>query len=253
MHASWIQRLIAALLLWATLGVSQAETLVVLGDDAYFPVVHAHNGKPAGILPLILERIATLTGDHYDIRLSPWKRAYELAARGEGGLVGVSFNQKRAKTFDFSKPIYDDDIQIITLKGHTFPYEKLEDLKGKVIGGVIGASYGEAVDKAIAAGLFSMDRDVGAAGRLRKLLAGRLDAAFIGNGAMGFNSVINSQNELGSNRAAFTVLATPLARDPLYLAFTKSMHKRDALDRFDAALDKLRQNGELKKLTATNN
>lgn len=61
---------------------------MVQGDDAYFPVVHAQNGKPSGILPTVLERIATLTGDHYDIRLFPWKRAYELAVRGESGVVG---------------------------------------------------------------------------------------------------------------------------------------------------------------------
>jgi ABC-type amino acid transport substrate-binding protein len=241
----------ACLLMWTALGSSQAETLVVLGDDAYFPVVYAQNGKPSGILPTVLERIAALTGDQYDIRLSPWKRAYELAVRGEGGVVGVSFNHERAKTFDFSKPIYDDDIQIVTLKNQSFPYSKLDDLKGKTIGGINGASYGDEVDNAIAAGLFTVERDVGQAGRLRKLLAGRLDAAFIGNGVVGFEGVINSQEELRSNRAQFVILPTPLARDPLHLAFAKSMNKRAALDRFDAALEKLRKNGALRKLTTT--
>ena len=97
MHNGWIKTSLAALLVWTTLGASQAETLVVLGDDSYFPVVHTQNNKPAGILPAILGRVATLTGDQYDIRLSPWKRAYELAVRGDGGVMGVSFNQERAK------------------------------------------------------------------------------------------------------------------------------------------------------------
>lgn len=251
MDISLLRKTVGLLALWAAWGASQAETLVVLGDHAYAPVIFSQNGKPTGLLPAILARASALTGDHYDLRLSPWKRAYELAARGEGGVVGVSLNKERARIFDFSRPLYDDDIQIVTLKGKTFPYAKLEDLKGKTIGGINGASYGDDVDKAIASGLFVVDRDVGQAGRLRKLLARRLDAAFIGNGQAGFDSIVSSEEELRNNRGQFVVLPTPLTRDPLHLAFPKSMHKREALDRFDAALEKLRQSGELKRLATS--
>lgn len=105
-----------------------------------------------------------LTGDQYELKLSPWRRAYELALRGEGGLMGASLTDVRAKVFDFSKAVYDDDIQIVTLKGKTFAFSKLTDLKGKTVDGVNGASYGEEVDKAIAAGLFTLERDVGKVG-----------------------------------------------------------------------------------------
>jgi polar amino acid transport system substrate-binding protein len=164
-------------------------------------------------------------------------------------VVGVSFNQERAKSFDFSKPIYDDDIQIVTLKTHTFAFNTLADLKGKVIGGVLGASYGDEVDKAITSGLFTVDRDVGQAGRLRKLLAHRLDAAFIGNGTAGLDGVINTVEELRTQRDKFLVLAKPLTRDPQHLAFAKSMNKQAALARFDAALEKMRKTGQLKRLS----
>jgi ABC-type amino acid transport substrate-binding protein len=242
------------ILAWMTaFATLHAETLLVLGDDSYAPVIHNKDGKPSGFLPAILQRASALTGDQYELRLSPWKRAYEMAARGDGGLIGVSLTQERARTFDFSKPVYDDDIQIVTLKGKSFPYAKLEDLKGKVIGGVNGASYGEEVDRAIAGGLFTMDRDVGQAGRLRKLLAGRLDAAFIGNGNSGFDGIVGSTEELRSNRERFAILPTPLARDPLHLAFAKSMNKKAAIDRFDDAVDKLRKSGELRKIQSLAN
>ena len=230
--------------------VLQAETLVVFGDDSYSPVVHLKDGKPAGVLPAVLARAELLTGDTYVVKLSPWKRAYALAVRAEGGVLGVSFNQERAKNFDFSKPIFDDDIQIVTLKSHIFAFGKLEDLKGKVIGGVLGASYGEEVDQAIADGLFTVERDVGQSGRLRKLLAGRLDAAFIGNGNAGFSGVVDSVAELRAHRNEFSVLPKPLARDPLHLAFPKAMNKREALARFDAALEKLKKNGQLQSTIA---
>lgn len=250
MNSRFTRTLALFLIGWGALCPVRAETLVVLGDDAYAPVVYAQEGKSAGILVRILQMASPLTGDTYEIRLSPWKRAYELASRGEGGVVGISFTQERAKLFDFSKPVYDDDIQIVTLKERTFPYARLDDLKGKVVGGVNGASYGDEVDKAIAAGLFVVDRDVGQAGRLRKLLAGRLDAALVGNGNAGFEGAVNSVPELKANRARFVILPTPLTRDALHLAFAKSMHRRAALDRFDAAIDKLRKSGELRKAMA---
>jgi len=227
-----------------------AENLVVLGDDAYAPVVYLKDGKVSGVLPAILSRAQSITKDTYEIRLAPWKRSYELAARGEGGIIGVSYTEDRSKIFDFSKAMYDDNIQIVTLKGHTFPFSKLEDLKGKVVGGVNGASYGQEVDAAIAAGLFTVDRDVSQPGRLRKLLAGRLDAAFIGNGQVGFEKIVGASEELIASRDKFSILPTPLTKDPLHLAFAKSMGKKEAIERFDMALEQMRKSGELKNIIA---
>lgn len=236
-------RMFATLALCMGWGISVAEQLVVFGDDAYRPVVYLQDGKPQGELTLILRRASEITGDTYELQLMPWKRAYELAARGEGGVIGVSLTQERARTFDYSQAMYDDDIQIVTLKGKTFNFSTLDDLKGKVIGGVNGASYGEAVDQAIAERKFAVERDVSQSGRLRKLLAGRLDAAFIGNGQAGFEAVLASDPELASRRKDFVILPRPLARDPLHLAFAKSMNRQEALARFDAALVKLRKAG----------
>ena len=227
---------------------ARAESLVVFGDDAYGPVIQKKEGKVVGVLPAILARAAEITKDHYDVRLYPWKRAYELAVRGEGGIVGISRTDGRDALFDFSKPIYEDNIQIVTLKGKSFSYSSPEDLKGKVVGGVNGASYGHTVDAAIAAGLFTVDRDVSQPGRLRKLLAGRLDAAFIGNGSAGFNTVIESMPELMANKAQFVVLPLPLTKDPLHLAFPRSMEKRAVVQRFDTAIDQMRKSGELGRI-----
>ncbi len=237
-----------ALLVWAVHSLCGAETVTIFGDDAYAPVVYVREGKPAGLLVSILKKAETLTGDRYDVQLAPWKRSYDLALNGGGGVIGISFNADRSKLFDFSKPIYDDDIQIVTLKDKSFPFSKLEDLKGKVIGGVNGASYGDIVDKAIASGTFVVERDVSPSGRLRKLLAGRLDGAFIGNGRAGFEITLATHKELLDNRDRFVVLPQPLARDPLHLGFSKSMRKQDVIKRFDDAIDKMKRSGELQKL-----
>jgi len=244
-----VGRWFIALAMLALVFSSRAETLLVFGDSVYAPVVYADRGQPAGVLPAILKRLERDTGDVYQLQLFPWRRAYENATRGEGGLIGVSFTRERAALFDFSRPIYDDDIQLVTLADKKFWFAGLGDLKGKVLGGVQGASYGDEVDKAIAAGLFTVDRDVGQVGRLRKLLAGRLDAALVGNGQAGFDAIILADDVLRSKRDQFAILKPPLVRDPLHLAFPKRMGKKAALERFDQALLRLQKSAEWKTLT----
>jgi polar amino acid transport system substrate-binding protein len=173
-------------------GASSAERLVVFGDDRYAPVIHEEAGRPVGFLVELLRRAQLYSGDDYDIRLMPWKRAYAQALAGQGGLIGVSLTSERQLVFDYSRPVYDDDIGIVVLRGKEFAFSEIADLKGKRVGGVAGASYGEAVDLAIKAGVFEVDRDSGQDNRLRKLLAGRVDAAFIGNGTPGFQRLLAS-------------------------------------------------------------
>jgi polar amino acid transport system substrate-binding protein len=242
----WCRFLVLCLPCWAV----QAESLLVLGDEDYPPVSYLRDGKVAGVLPAILRRVEPLTGDQYTLQVGPWQRVYALGLRGEGGNYQLSFNEERAALFDYSKPYYNDDIQIVTLKDHSFPFRTLQDLRGKRIGGVSGASYGQEVDEALAQGLFTMDRDVGQVGRLRKLLAGRLDAAFIGNGAAGVERLFSQSEVLRGQRDRFTILPVPVARDPLHLAFAKSAQHRAALDRFDDAIAQLQKSGELARIVA---
>lgn len=209
------------------------KTRAIFGDDGYPPVVHSQQGRPQGFLVDVLQRSESRLRDRFDIQLMPWKRAYVLALRGQGGLIGVSRNQEREKLFDFSRPVYNDDIRVVVLKGKAFPFRDLEDLHGRRIGGVTGASYGERVDVAIRDGVIVVDRDIGQVSRLRKLLAGRLDAAFIGNGERGLEWLLSSHAELQAQRDQFELLPTPLTSDPLHLAFLKSMQEREFLAAFD--------------------
>lgn len=219
----------------------RAETLVVYGDDNYAPVIYLEAGKPVGTLVDILQAVGKKTGDVFDFQLRPWKRAYEESKSGQGALVGVSLTAERTALFDFSEPIYADDIQIVVRRDRVFAYSQLQDLKGKVMGGVIGASYGQEVDQAIKDGLFTMDLDVGQSSRLLKLLAGRMDGAFIGNGQAGFEAVLHSSPQLLAQRRSFVVLKNPLTRDLLYLAIPKSLNRRDLIDRFNKGLRQVQQ------------
>ncbi len=226
----------AVMLLTMYAAVAGAETLLVYGDDSYPPVIYSANGKPSGILVDILHNVSARTGDTYELRLFPWKRAYEHSRAGRAAVVGVSKTTERLVEFDFSDPIYFDDIQIVVKKGREFPFTQLSDLKGKTVGGVLGASYGDVVDAAIKDGLFRMDQDTGQKGRLHKVLLDRVDAAFIGNGTEGFDRVVRSDPDLQARRNEFVILSTPLTRDPLHLATAKTMDKKALIERFNVGL-----------------
>ena len=239
----WIRRCLVALALPIMAGTpAYAETLLVYGDDSYPPILYSGaDGQPTGVLADILRKVSERTGDTYELQLFPWKRAYERARTGHAAIVGISRNSERLAQFDFSDPLYFDDIQIVVKKGQEFPFGQLSDLKGKTVGGVLGASYGEVVDAAIRDGLFKVDQDVGQRGRLHKVLLGRVNAALIGNGTEGFDMVLRSDPELQARRGDFLILGTPLTRDLLHLAAAKSMNKKALIERFNQALRDLQK------------
>ncbi len=152
---------------------ANAERLVIYGDDRYPPLIyldndHLDNDQPAGILPAIFARLTKDTGDSYELVLLPWKRALLYAGRGKGGITNFSRNKAREVLYDFSVPIYDDDISLVVLQGHEFDFNTLKDLQGKKLGGLYGASYGEEIDHAISNGELLVERDNGQHSRLLK-------------------------------------------------------------------------------------
>jgi len=243
-------RLIAILFLTLGTPLAFAEMLILLGGDTFAPFAYVKDGKPAGAMVKVFERAAQLSGDSYTIELMPWKRALARAEQAEAGIFGLSFTAERARAFDYSQSMYDNSVQVVVRAGKGFPFKKVADLKGKVMGGLYGASYGEEIDRAIASGLITVDRDYAAEGRLLKLLSGRIDAALVDGGQIGLERALSATAELRQNRDTLEVLATPLVNDSLHLAFAKGMKKTAAIDRFNAALDKLRKSGELAKIYA---
>ena len=224
----------------------RAETLQVFGGDTFAPTTYIVNGEPAGALVDILKKVSEKTGDSYQVRLQPWTRAYDQAVRGEGAIVGLSMTPARLELFDFSEPMYYNELQLIVAKGNEFPFKRLDDLKGRTIGGGMGVSYGVEADNAIEAGLFTLERDTDATLRLQKVLAGQLQAAIIGHGDAGLDYLVANHPRLQGRRDDLRALPKPLDINPLYFAVKKTLQKRDVIDRFNKALQELRRSGALK-------
>ncbi len=235
-------RLLVMLCSALVLTQGHAETITVYGDENHAPLGYLEAGVPKGVLVDMFQQISRITGDTYAIQMYPWARAQKLAREAPGALMNVSMNAQRLEIFDFSEPMYFDDVLVVVLKSKPLKFDKLSDLSGKTLGGNNGGSYGEDIDDAIRNKLFSIEHDNSPTQRLNKLLAGgRMDAALIPGGRLGFEAALAADPELLKVRDKFQVLAKPFVRDPLYLAVHKSLRMDALLARFNAALKTLKK------------
>ncbi|WP_437882948.1 substrate-binding periplasmic protein [Pseudomonas sp. LRF_L74] len=218
-----------------------AGEVLVMGDSTYRPVVYLDRfGRPSGLLVDMLRQYSRISGNPVTVRLYPWSRAYGSARDGEGGIIGLSKTEQREALFDYSAPLYDDDILVVVRADRTFAFDSLDDLRGKRIGVQQGASYGAEANAAMAHGTLEVVPDINARSRLLKVLYGRIDAAFIGNGKAGLESLLSADPELAASRGRFVVLERPLVHDTLYLGFAKSMGMREFLDDFNRVMEQIR-------------
>lgn len=224
-----------------------ADPIVIFANDANPPKTWLENGHTRGALADILHEIAARTDLRFDIRLMPWKRAYMNALESRGGLIGMSRNRMRNILFDFSEVVFTDELRLVVLKGHEFPYRTMEDLKGKVLGVTRGASYGDEFDRAKGR-IFTPSEDSSTVCRLRMLLAGRIDAALIGPGPAPLQFAIARDKVLMENSDRFVVLDPPFIRDENYIGFTKDMHCLKIIKQINKALREMREDGTFERI-----
>lgn len=182
----------------------------------------------------------------FNIKLRPWARSYNNALNGNGGIVGISITDERLKLFDYSDPIYYDKVILVVKKGNEFVFRKNRDLKGKVIGVCRGCSFG--LDFEDAKKYFILVEDDSSPVRLRKVLAGVLDAAIISPGEYALNSIIQKTHDLSISQ--FTILDKPISMDSNHLAFAKDLKMEKFLKKFNQVIKKGNRTGVIDKIVA---
>ena len=225
------------------------DEITILGNNYKIPKIYEEHDTPRGILVDITNYIDGQMKDYtFNISLYPWMRAYKMALRSKGGLIGLSKTQERLEIFDYSDVVYFDEVIIVVMKGHEFDFENIEDLKDKIIGIGRGGSFGDEYEKAKKEGLFKVEEDNGPVLRLRELLAKRIDCALISPGIFALNETIKKHKSLMNNKAEFVVLSKPFMRDPNFLGFHKKMAMQGFLKEFNAALKQGYETGEINRI-----
>jgi polar amino acid transport system substrate-binding protein len=235
-------------LLTIVLSFSRAEPITIYANEDYRPIIYKNTqGQASGVAYELLVRHEQLTGNKVLLEMGSWRRSYELALKGRGGIIGLSKTKERLALFDYSDPFFDVEIGVVVKKGSEFPFRSVNDLKGKLVGVTNGASYGEEVDFALAQKVFTADFNYSSAVRFKKLLHERIDCVVIGGGRQGLLLALNSDPELLAHREQFVLLEPPLAYDPLYLGFHKSMNMKGFLAAFNKTIKAAKNNGLLSK------
>ncbi len=227
---------------------SLSEEIVVFGYDAKPPKDWIENGKARGILVDMIRYAQKEIGYNLPIKLYPWQRAYNNALNGQGAIVGLSKNKERLKIFDYSDPMYYDEVILVVKKGKEFPFKSLEDLTGKKIAYTRGASYGDAFSNAEKSGVFTPHYANTAVQALLLLNANRVDAAISGPGKIGLLMTLKKDTKLFQNKSDFIMLPQPIAKDPNHLGILKTMNKKNFLLKFNKAMKKGRDSGEFQKI-----
>lgn len=210
------------------------DELLISGNAFKQPKIWQEGYKSKGILVDIMDYAGKEMGVDFRIKLSNWARAYHTAKNGRNGIVGISKTEERLKLFDYSEPLYFDEVILVVKRGNEFQYEMHEDLKGKMIGVCRGCSFGPEYEEAKK--FFNIFQDSKSTQRLKLLLRGRTDAAIFSPGETSLDHAINENPSF--SRELFSVLKKPIARDPNYLAFPKEMNMKKFLSRFNQALKK---------------
>lgn len=198
-------------------------------------------GRP-GFAVDIATAIARHAGFLPQSTLMPWERAMQLGRERKALVMAMFKTAERQANFDFSLPVLDDVVVVVTRRGHEFDLRSPDDLIGRRCAVQQGAQYG--AQYAAIANRIEVETDNSAGIRLRKLLHRHFDCALFNPGAASVRQTIRAQ---GLDMADFSILPRPLARVPSYMAIGKGNDRVNAplLDRLNHSIVTLRSNGTI--------
>jgi len=105
--------------------------------------------KDGGFLLAITKAALEKEGYEAKIVYMPWARALDGVIRGEAdGLLGAQYTQERAAKMQFSDPVGYSEMVFFKLKTTKVDFEKLDDLKGLIIGTINQSAYTPEFDSA---------------------------------------------------------------------------------------------------------
>ena len=219
---------------------THAETISAWGNENLPPMAYMEGDVPKGFGIEIIQAVLDEAKVDFRFKMAPWKRAYIEAKRGQGLVFGMYFTKQRAKIFDFSKPIWSEEIVLVTRKGQEFPFNKIADLKGKRISLQRGTRPGTEFEDALKNKLFIALPNNSPVERVGVLMHGQIDAAIFNPGIA---SVVWNAHQAGIAINNFSVLKKPLAVKAKHIGILKSLHKSELMEKINTAIDALNQRG----------
>ncbi|TRO24391.1 transporter substrate-binding domain-containing protein [Ectopseudomonas mendocina] len=233
----------AFLLLVLMLSSAQAAEQVRLTNGEWPPYL-GETLPHHGVASRIVAEAFALQGVEVQWEFHPWARSLKMAEQGtrDGSAVWLA-NPEREQHFHISEPVVESGYYLFHHKTHAFDWNDVADLRGLRIAGTRGYDYGEAFQRAEAAGELEVVRLTGDEQGLRQLLAGRIDV-FPVDKVVGFDLLYKKFSAAERQRLSFH--RKPLRSDSLHLLLSREVPGNDELmQRFNRGLNQLRDSGKV--------
>jgi len=217
--------------------------VTVLMDDTYPPYMYKEHSQNKGLYPQLVAAIFEEAQIPAEIKSIPWKRAIILSKESSRAIGGLYKNEKRLSIYDFSDPIYTEQLWVYTKPDSNFTFQQLSDLKGKRAALNLGWSYGAEFDKLRAEGVFTIEEYGDNHSNLIKLISlPRIDYTLMDEVAA---QLIMTRHDLHQKVKR---ISPPAIQNKAYIAFSKSSRQLKTLQAFNQALKRLRSSGKYQKI-----
>ncbi|MBK6591735.1 MAG: amino acid ABC transporter substrate-binding protein [Burkholderiales bacterium] len=225
----------------------QAQTLEFAVSE-WPPAEYSVNGQAHGYHPDIVRAVLKSLDMDAKFTFYPWKRSEMLVERKKvAAILSLHPTKERQRFLYFPKEhLSTSENVLFVVNGREFNTPHIDALAGKTVGTTSGYDYGTEFKRVVAAGLVRTDVGNTDEQGFLKLLAGRFDA-FVCDRAVG-------SRLLKSLGLSATVHALPLVISSvrMYAGFAKTPENAVLVDKFDAALRKLKASGEHQKIMDAN-
>ena len=158
---------------------------------------------------------------------------------------GIYVNGDRLKKYDYSEKLFDEVIVLYMPAAKAGGFKGIDSLKGMTIGVIRGWSYGDDFDNAVKSGAIKTEATTDDAQSIAKLAMGRLDGVVAVR--QSGDSIIARQSLEGKVAA----VAPPLSVNATFVAFNKTAEKLDVVQKFNAALAAMHQDGTYDRLVSS--
>ncbi len=218
--------------------IAKRGKLLVGTEGTYAPVTyHDESGKLVGFDVEVAALIARELGVEVEYVETEWASIFAALDSGQVDVIinEVGFNEERAAKYDFSK-LYAFSRKCILVRGDNEDIHSFEDLKGHTAANEASSIFGQTAEEYGA----TLDPVNAMAQSISEVLNGRADCTL--NYETSFNDYMKEHPEEDLKIVAY---ADP--EPSSYIPVVKG--NPDLVGAIDSAIDKLRENGELKAVS----
>jgi polar amino acid transport system substrate-binding protein len=249
-----ISRCIAGLCMAAT--ACAGESVVLFGDESYPPYCFVEDGQFKGMYVDILAKAAEKLKPAYAIELQPrpWKRGLaDLEFGSAFALFPPGLKRERTYIDRYSVPIYRETVvvfcndAVMASPRKRFP----EDFAGLTIGVNLGFLLSERLMHAAKLGTVKLEAATGNDANLKKLAGRRIDC-YASDRAAARYSARQLAPYFGASGFQLKE-AVALSGEDTFIGYSSRnnpAYKADFIARMDAALERMKKNGEMARIVA---